>query len=371
MTSKLKLLVASAVIPAAFLNAVPAFAAGTTQGTSITNNITVDYQVGGVNQNQINNVSQPSSSNTFVVDRKILFTINEKATTGTTSVIPGQTGRITTFLLTNSSNDVLDFTVTPANIVGGTAAHGGTDVFDVTNLLICRDNDANNVCDAAAAASLTVDNLAADASTTILILGDIPAGQTNGQVANVRATATALNSNGTAITAATDATVNGAGTVETIFADVAKSGNGGTSAARDGIDVATDDYTVGAANLTVTKLSRVVRDNLNGPNTSADPTNPKAVPGATVEYCIVVSNGASAATAQGVNVSDNLATLTNVQYDNTFQAKLDGTVVSGSTCTPGTPNASYSGGTNGTVSGTLSDIAAGETRTLVFRVTIQ
>jgi uncharacterized repeat protein (TIGR01451 family) len=369
MTSKLKLLVASAVIPAVFLNAVPAMAAGTTQGTSVLNNVTVDYQVGGVPQTQRN------ASDTFVVDRKILFDIAEKATIGTTSVFPGQTARVTTFLLTNSANDTLDFTVTPANIVGGTAAHGGTDAFDVTSLLICLDGPViDGVCDTAAAASLTINDLLADGTATILILGDIPAAATNGQVANVSATATALNSNGSAITgagaAAADATVNGAGTVETIFADVAKSGNGGTSVARDGIDVATDDYTISAAVLSVFKSSRIISDGVSTANF-------KAIPGAVVEYCISVSNAAGAATATNIAVRDVVpADLTyspgtifvdaTVTSPGASQSCSAGTVVSdGTDADAGQYNAGLT-----RAEGTLSSIAASSSRALIFRAVI-
>lgn len=368
MTSKLKLLVASAVIPAVFLNAVPAMAAGTPQGTSVLNNVTVDFQVGGVNQ------TQQSASNTFVVDRKILFNIAEKAPTVTTDVFPGQTERVTTFLLTNAANDTLDFTVTPANIVGGTAAHGGTDAFDLTSLLICLDANSDGACDAAATASLTINDLAADGTATILIVGTIPASATNGQVANVSATATALNSDGSPITgadaAAADATVNGAGTVETIFADVAKSGNGGTSAARDGIDVATDDYTVAAAVLSVFKSSRIISDGVSTANF-------KAVPGAVVEYCISVANASGAATATNVAVRDV------VPADLTFAPGtilVDATVASpgaSQTCSAGTAVSDaadadagqYNGGLT-RAEGTLSSITAGTARALIFRATI-
>ena len=374
MTSKLKLLVASAVIPAVFLNAVPAMAAGTTQGTSVLNNVTVDFQVGGVPQ------SQASASDTFVVDRKILFNIAEKATTGTTSVFPSQTSRVTTFLLTNAANDTLDFTVTPANIVGGTAAHGGTDAFDVTSLLICLDGPViDGVCDTAAAASLTVNDLVADGTATILILGNIPTSATNGQVANVSATATALNSNGTAIpvtglggagAVAADATVNGAGTVETIFADVAKSGNGGTSVARDGIDVATDDYTVSAAVLSVFKSSRIISD---GVSTS----NFKAIPGAVVEYCISVANAAGASTATNISVRDIVpANLTyspgtifvdaTVTSPGASQTCAGGTVVSDGTDADA---GQYNSGLT-RAEGTLSTIAASSSRALIFRAVI-
>lgn len=369
MTSKLKLLVASAVLPAVFLNAVPAMAAGTTQGTSVLNNVTVDFQVGGTPQ------TQQSASDTFVVDRKILFNIAEKATTGTTDVFPGQTGRVTTFLLTNAANDTLDFTVTPANIVGGTAAHGGTDAFDVTGLLICLDGPVvDGVCDAAPSASLTINDLVADGTATILIVGDIPASATNGQVANVSATATALNSDGSPITgadaAAADATVNGAGTVETIFADVAKSGNGGTSAARDGIDVATDDYTVAAAVLSVFKSSRIISDGVSTANF-------KAVPGAVVEYCISVANATGAATATNIAVRDV------VPADLTYSAGtilVDATVSNpgaSQTCSAGTSVTDGTGDDAGEYNagatraeGTLSNIAAGTARALIFRATI-
>ena len=368
MTSKLKLLIASAVIPAVFLNAVAAMAAGTPQGTSVLNNVTVDFQVGGVAQ------TQGSASNTFVVDRKILFDIAEKATTGTTTVIPGQTARVTTFLLTNAANDMLDFTVTPANIVGGTAAHGGTDAFDVTSLLICLDGPVvDGICDAAAAASLTVNDLVADGTATILILGNIPAGATNAQVANVSATATALNSNGTAITgagaAAADATLNGAGTVETIFADVAKTGNGGTSVARDGIDVATDDYTVSSAVLGVFKSSRIISDGVSTANF-------KAIPGAVVEYCISVANtGAAAATNIAVRdvVPANL-----IFAPGTIIVNADVTSPGASqTCSAGTgvtdaTDADFGQYNSGLTraEGTLSTIAAGTSSALIFRAVI-
>src|SRR3989344_9264613 len=113
----------------------PAFAAGTTAGASITNTATVDFQVGGVSQ------VQQSASDTFVVDRKINLLVEEVGTV-TTNVVPGQTNAVTTFQLTNSSNETLDFALVASQIAGGTAAHGGTDTFDATNVRVYRDNIA-------------------------------------------------------------------------------------------------------------------------------------------------------------------------------------------------------------------------------------
>ena len=364
MTSKLKLLVASSSVPLVMLCSAPAFAAGTTQGTSITNNVNVNFQVGGVPQ------SQASASDVFLVDRKVIFTLAEKAPTGTTAVSPGQSARITTFVLTNTTNDTLDFTITPSQLVGGTAAHGGTDAFNVTNLLVCLDANADNTCDAAATATLTVNDLIADANTTILVVGDIPLTATNGQVAGVSLSAVALNSNGTAITAATDSTVNAANAVETIFADAAKSGNGGTSAARDGIDVATDDYTVQAAVLSVFKTSRIVSDGVSA-------SNFKSIPGAVVEYCISVANAAGGATATNITISDLVPTNTTYQVGT---IRVNGTVTSPGatqTCAAGTvvtdasdADAGSFGTPANTVASTLNNIAGGNSSALIFRATI-
>jgi hypothetical protein len=347
MTSKLKLLVATSTVAAVVMNAGSAHAAGTLVGTDVQNNVSVSYQVGGVNQ------TAATASNTFDVDRKVIFTVTEAAPTGTTAVSPGQQDAVTTFVVSNTTNDTLDFTLAATQLSGGTAEHGGTDAFDVTGLQFFVDANNNGTYEAGTDVATTIDNLAPDTSVRVFIIGDIGLGQTNGQVAGVTLTATAQNSDGTAITAATDATANTAG-IETIYADTG----------RDGIEADGDDYTVAAANLSVTKYSRIVSDGVSA-------TNPKAIPGAVVEYCIAVSNGATAATATNVNISDNLTTVAGVTYQASFTPATDGTVVNAgtSTCTPGAGTGSYNAGTD-TVSGTLTNIAAGETRTLVFRVTI-
>lgn len=347
MTSRLKLLVATTTVTATLLNASAAFAAGTTVGTSVLNNVNVNYNVGGVAQ------TQKTASNTFVVDRKVNFTVTETVNVGTTSVSPGQSGAVTTLTVTNLSNAPLGFGLSAAQLAAGAAtAHGpSTDAFDLTGFSFFVDGNNNGTYEAGTDTATSITSLAADANIKVFMVGTVPLAQTTGQMAGVSLTATARNTDGSAITGANDTTVNGAGTVETVFAD----------AGGNGIETGYDDYTVSAASLTVTKLSRVVSDGVNT-------NNPKAIPGAVVEYCIVVTNAAGSATAASVAVSDNIAAVTQVAYDTTFTPKLDGTVVSGSTCTPGATNATYSGGI---VSGTLTDIAAGQTRTLVFRAVIQ
>ena len=118
---------AASIFAVAAGTASPAFAAGTTAGSTITNNVTVSFQVGGVAQNNV------TASNSFTVDRKVNFTVAEDGN-ATTQVSPGQLAAVTAFVVTNTSNAPLDFALAATNRSGGSAAHGGTDNFDVSNL---------------------------------------------------------------------------------------------------------------------------------------------------------------------------------------------------------------------------------------------
>src|SRR5215218_8055833 len=125
MTRNMRLLASASVLAAAAVAASPASAAGTAAGTTVTNNVTLDYKIGGIDQNQV------TASDSFTVDRKVNLTVSEVGTTSTT-VTPGQTGAVTAFTVTNSSNAPLDFALAGTQLSGGTAAHGGTDNFSVT-----------------------------------------------------------------------------------------------------------------------------------------------------------------------------------------------------------------------------------------------
>ncbi len=350
MTHKLYRFGSCSLFALAFAAASPALAAGTTAGSSITNTANVNYSVGGVSQPQV------SDGDTFVVDRKINLTVAEQGTT-TTTVVPGQSNAVTIFTLTNTSNATLDFSLAATQTTGGTAAHGGTDSFDITTPTIYRDVNNNGTYEAGTDTVVTyIDELAADASVQLLIVGNIPSGLATGAVANVRLTATAREGGGAGALGVALTQTAGANTaaMDTVFADTA----GVTDAARDAAHSDDDDYTVLTATLTVDKRSRVVSDPFNGT------TNPKLIPGAVVEYCIVVTNASGGAAADAVAITDSLpTTLTFV----TGSIRLNGTVT-GATCNAdGTVGGSY---TAPTVSGTLATIAAGATRTLLFQATV-
>jgi uncharacterized repeat protein (TIGR01451 family) len=354
--------VASTVVLVA-LGASPAYAAGTLAGTTITNTANISYSVNSIAQ------TGGTASNPIVVDRKVIFTVTGAAST--TTVTPGQTVAYDTFTLLNSSNDTLDFALATLNqATGQSAAHGGTDAFDVTGFTYYIDTNGNGVYDPGTDQAITwLDEVAPDTSKTVFVVASVPLTATNTQVAGVVLTATAQQGGSVGTEGATLSNTNGAtwtpGTVQTVFADAA----GATDAQYDGKYSAKGDYTVYAPVLTLSKLSTVITDPINGTS------NPKAIPGATVEYCIVVQNASGGAPTTALSVSDPLPLP--VTYLSSFGIMLNGTF-NGTTCnsdgTAGTgSNSSFATattGNSGTVNGTLNNVSAGGATTMRFRVTI-
>ena len=122
MTSILKLLVATSTISVAALGANPAFAAdlGTDAGTSITNNVSVAFNVGGTAQ------TAETDSDTFVVDRIVNLVVT-KSDAVNTSVAPGSTLQAVTYTVSNQTNDTIDVLLTSEQL--------GGDDFNVTGAI--------------------------------------------------------------------------------------------------------------------------------------------------------------------------------------------------------------------------------------------
>jgi hypothetical protein len=348
--NRLAKLLATAGVTTLGMIASPALAAGTTAGSTITNTVTVNYQVSGVTQ------TASTASDMLTVDRKVNVTVAEVGTT-TTQVSPGQTAAVTSFQVTNLSNATLDLALAVAQQTGGAGAHSNTDSFDVTNLKIYRDANGNGTYDAGDTLVTYIDELAADTSATIFVVSDVPLSLATGSVAAVTLTATAREgaAAGSLGAALVQTTTANTASMDTVFAD----GAGATDAARDAAFSAKDDYTVLAAAVSVVKTSTVVSDPINGT------TNPKLIPGAVVQYCVAVSNAAGSAAATSVAISDPLPSA--VTYLSSFGILVNGTVSSGVCQGDGTAGGSFAGTT---VSATIPSVAASDTRTVVFRATI-
>lgn len=325
------------------MSSAPALAEGTSANTTITNNVSVTYNVGNVTQNA------ETASNSFTVDRRVNVNVNYIGPA--TSVSPGQQNAPIAFDVTNLSNDTVDLDLTAA-LRNGTAAN-------IANFQIYRDN-GNNIFDAGDTLVTYLDEVAEDATVRVFVIADIGLNAVNDDVFDVTLTANAhaggvVGTRGAELVATAGANTAG---VDTVLFD----GAGDTDAVRDGAFSDTGTYEVAGALVTVTKTSRLVSDPVNGT------TNPKAIPGATVEYCITVANASGAATATDVNVTDDLPF--DVSYDAAFGIFINGNA----SCTGGTAGGTYSptsgpGGEN-QILGDLADVAAGQTRSLYFQVTI-
>jgi uncharacterized repeat protein (TIGR01451 family) len=300
--------------------ASPAYAVGTAAGTSITNQATVSYTVGSVAQPTV-----ASNTTSFVVDRVVNFTVSTTDSTFV-SVTPGQTTGFVTFLLSHSGNDNQGFQLNASNSAAGTTIFGGTDNADVTSLqvYVAPDATATFVPSAPTSNGYVLGNVnsLAPSSTAVtrrvVVLVTAPNTLTDQQIAGItlQARGAVAGTAGATLEVATA----GADTQGSVDVVLAVAGNSATS---------NSAFRVNAPRIAVTKASSVVNDPFNGT------TNPKAIPGATVEYVVTATNtGATAATAVGF--TDTLAATT------TF----DGTAYSATTNVRITPVGGGSPGTS-------------------------
>lgn len=346
------------------VGAQQAFAAGPASGTAadttITNTASVSYEVGGVTQ-----TAPGPGTATFEVDRLINVTVDEVSTTYTT-VTPGQTAQAVTFTVTNNTNDTMDYGLDAANAAD---PFGGTDSFDPGAYTYYLD-DGDNIFNSADTL-LTVaylDEMAPDEIRTVHVVSDIPLTAVDGDIAGVSLQATArdggVGSTQGAVSTALDNTQANTLGVDNVFGDVAGTAN--NDVAGDGKHSDSDAYLVAAATITVTKSSTVISDPVN--NTS----NPKAIPGAVIEYCISVINASISTAASNVVVSDGIPVNTTYVAGSIFTggsscASGSGTSVTDAVDAEGPPSGDYSASA---VHATVPSVPASSTVTTIFRVTI-
>ncbi len=305
-----------ALIAGLGLFTTPVFAQGTAPNTDITNQATLNYTVGGVGQTAI-----PSNITTFKVDRKVVVTVAEVGSTPTTALL--NTNSVTTFTVTNTGNLAQAYTLAAADTAAGQTVTLGTLFTDNLALPGCQsfvESGATAGYQVAQDTAVAITTLAPAASATVYVVCPIPNTATIGQVAVVSLTATTAETAGCTATgagcvatvatglAAPDPTLTN---VDIVFADTAGSEvatAGILDIARDGKHSARDAYVIAAPTLGVVKTQTVLCDPVNFNS------NPRAIPGAYVQYQITVSNtGTSSATL--TNITDALNANLNIDAD--------------------------------------------------------
>jgi uncharacterized repeat protein (TIGR01451 family) len=264
-------------LPLALVLAPPAKADGTASGTPISNSASVDYKVGGVDQPQI-----VSNTATFVVDNKVDLTVTT-VDVAIVAVVPGAVNQVLTYSVTNNGNTVQDYSLQALD--SATGAFGETETFDATNVRVFVDSNSNGTYDPGVDTADYIDELAADVTITVFVVADIPSDRVDGDVASYdliaqTAQGGAAGSQGADITTDDSGSPDDPDVVQIVFAD----GAGIADAANDGQHSSLDGYKVQTATLSVAKGASVISDPINGA------VNPKAIPGATVEYTIDIDN---------------------------------------------------------------------------------
>jgi uncharacterized repeat protein (TIGR01451 family) len=252
-------------------------AAGTVAGTTVTNQVTVNYQVGGVAQTPV------SATATFVVDDRVDLTVTNN---GNATVTPGSNDQVLPFTLTNTGNATHGYLLT-------TSLGAGT--FAMNNVRIYVDVDQSgtlNGVDTLYTPGTNVGDIAPDAFIRLLIVSDTPAGAVDGQLRTYNLIATTTNA-GTATPTVEDNSPDVANAVQVVFGDGLGTDDGNV----DGAHSAGGTYSVLSATFVISKTSAVLNDPLNGV------TNPKRIPGALVRYTITIENTGAAA-ADAVVASD-------------------------------------------------------------------
>lgn len=317
---------------------------GTPSGDTITNTATVNYTVGSVAQTPIN------ASAAFTVDTVIRFTVD---TTTTANVTPGQTGLIASFTVDSASNIASNFSlaVTPVG--------SPDDDFDMANIVL-RIDDGDGVFELTDPVGTSITGLES-VGRVVWVTSDVPINRLDGDTSNIRITATAINPTTSA------AWVNDTGA--DVVGGVAQIVVANATAADDAI------YTVQTATLAVTKRSVVITDGLVPPS-----ANPKAIPGATVEYEIEIeNNGSQPATLNSISDPVPAATaFATGQYTGGTDVSVQVNANAPTFCTAESGGADtnsdgcYRTGADLTVGApAITAVAAGSTVTVRFRVTIQ
>jgi len=355
--------------------------AATPPCTSITNQATVNFSVGGVSQTAVN-----SNTASFTVGVKVRLVVTNNDTTNVT-VSPGTTKAALKFTVLNDGNATNDVALSYVAAANGTASpYGGNDSFDGTTIAIYEDTDSNGTFnDGTDQPSTTINDLAPGSSKVYFIVytpNDLT--QSPGSIAVYYLVAQAKWADGTNISegsinvtnAMAGGTACGAGgtPVDVVFADdngPAPDANDGT---RDGKHSDDGAYIVQNATITVSKSSAVYSDPVNGT------TSPKAIPGAIVTYTITITNSGNANAT--VTVTDSLATqITNgyLAFNTQFNdgvnscAAGQGIVVDGTCKTNANDgdNADWNLTTANTVTVTNLTVPQSSSKVVKFQVVIQ
>lgn len=314
------------LLAASVLGASPAYALGTPAGQMINNTAKASYTLPDGTT-----ASVDSNTVAIKVDEVLDVTV-VWADGGNVPVQPNSTNRVLTYTVTNTGNGSESFKLTARNSITA-------DDFDPTGFQIYLDTNGNGAFDAGGvdtlySAGVNDPLLAANASTTVFVVSAIGA-QADGEIARMDLVAEALT---------------GTGASGTLFTGAGANGSNAVVGATGADAVATGNYQVAAANVTLVKTA-IVADPYGGTS---------AIPGAVITYTLT-------ATVSGTGSISNVAINDDVPAGSTYKANsltLQGVALTDAADSDAAEIASS------TATFRLGTMGAGQSRTATFKVTI-
>ncbi|MFT7409737.1 MAG: putative repeat protein (TIGR01451 family) [Oleispira sp.] len=303
-----------AFIAASSAMTLPVFAADydiaefdTLFGTGISNTASLKYQVNGTD------IDETSNTVAFKVDRKVIFSVTDNQTATDPVVVNAGDDAVTVYTIQNDSNAPISFKL-PVPPAGTTYSYLNptntimtVDSTDAAAIIPLATGNANTPVTIEITVTLTVPNNAESADQVFTPLkivavepvdnADIGGGVTAGDPIIATPSTVAWDNN----------------VIQTITI--------GDLLNADGVSVElnnTQEFIVAASNIALVKSVAILSDPVNGT------TNPKAIPGAVVEYTLTITNAGLIA-ATGVVLSNAVPAVFNLgdTYNETYT--LNGT----------------------------------------------
>lgn len=261
--------------------------------TPIGNTASVQYNVSGALQAPVS-----SNTNTITVGNKVSLTVTAQDATPGISVVPNQTGALLNFRITNSGNAKEKYLLSYKPFSGST-----TSVFSGNNTVTDTFDAASAATGVASVPTTTTAVVNAGSTLDVTIIGTMPAPPlSNGDKAVYALIARAVNPT-TNVLETQNSNSNIDSAFGTCTSDIVLDFESGTlDAGVPGASSARSGFNVSLTTLTVNKTSVVYSDPINGT------TNPKAIPGAIMEYIVTITNPAGQGNATAVTITDDLVT---------------------------------------------------------------
>ncbi len=352
----------------------------TAPGVQVTNTISLTYNGADVSGEPVA-VTLPEVSEhsaVFTVARKIDLSVTAEASDGEVTVMPGAQAVSFDFIVRNLGNGTQGYNINVTNTDG--ELPGETDGLGDTFAGLTYSATTTTApgtyyvqvagSDYDTTANTNAGDLAPGETLTVTIVANIPDIATDGLADLFAVTAISLEEDTDTVVQEVRTNALDSETPNVVFADAATewSFEGGPSEANgepNGQDADNTNLRVTAPVITATKTAAVVDENRPGSSFECDTgsgtansgTPPAAVPGACVEYTIIVTNDSPSETA-----ATNIVIKDPIPGNTTYAGVTQGGFTSV------TFNAGE--GANGTVTATLATLAHNDTAEFRIRVTI-